>query len=64
MPVEKKKKTLPKKAQSWIDYAVEQYYEVYKPRGYTYSETLKELGEKKKGKGSMKINTVKPMNLR
>ena len=34
---------------SWREYAVEQYYNVYKPKGYTYAETLKALGAKNKG---------------
>ena len=34
--------------ESWVDYAVRQYYEIYKPKGYTYAETLKALGAKRK----------------
>lgn len=45
MPVYRE--TLPKKAEAWKDYAVRQYYEVYKPRGYTYAETLQALGNKR-----------------
>ena len=47
------RKTLPKKAEAWKDYATRQYYEVYKPKGYTFAETLKALGEKNRA-GSIK----------